>query len=97
MSRLVNRKLENFSFKNPITKRNEYLINVNKYKTYSSIVQNFSITHFYNIENNEKQIQLEILSNGPVISAFLVYDDFYAFNPKESIYIHEIKIQIDIS
>lgn len=64
------------------------LINVNKYKTYGSIVQNFSITHFYSIEKDEKQIQLEILSNGPVISAFLVYDDFYQFDPKKSIYIH---------
>lgn len=64
------------------------LINVNKYKTYSSIVQNFSITHFYSIEKEEEQIQIEILSNGPVIGAFLVYNDFYSFNPKESIYIH---------
>ena len=64
------------------------LINVNKYKVYSSIVQNFSITHFYSIEKDEKQIQLEILSNGPVMSAYLVYDDFYQFEPKNSIYIH---------
>lgn len=64
------------------------LIDVNKYKVYSSIVQNFSITHFYSIENKEEQIQLEILYNGPVLSAFLVYDDFYSFNPKKSIYIH---------
>lgn len=64
------------------------LINVNKYKTYSSIVQNFSITHFYMIDNNEEQIKLEILSNGPVISAFLVYNDYYFFDAKKSIYIH---------
>ena len=37
-----NRKLENFSFKNPITKRNEYLINVNK----------FNILKFNNIYND---------------------------------------------
>ena len=64
------------------------LIDVNKYKVYSSSVQSFSITHFYSIENIEEQIQLEILYNGPVLSAFLIYDDFYSFNPKESIYIH---------
>lgn len=64
------------------------LINVNDYKVYTSSVQSFSITHFYSIKNIEEHIQLEILYNGPVLSAFLIYDDFYSFNPKESIYIH---------
>lgn len=68
------------------------LISVNKYKVYSSIVQNFSITHFYKIQNNEQQIQLEILKNGPVLTAFTIYNDFYTFDAKDSIYIHNTNI-----
>jgi cathepsin B len=64
---------------------------VDKRKLYGSIVQNFSITHFYSIENDEKQIQLEILANGPVVSGFIVYQDYYIFDPKKDIYIHDEK------
>lgn len=73
---------------NPPFQYCQNLININEYKIYSSVTQNFSITHFYTIDNNEKQIQLEILTNGPVVTSFTVYDDFYYFNPKTSIYIH---------
>lgn len=65
---------------------NNVIVNRNKY--YGSIVQNFSITHFYSVDNHEKQIQLEILANGPVVSAFLVYEDFYTFDPKKGVYKH---------
>lgn len=67
-------------------------IMVEKSKLYGSISQNFSITHFYSIENDEKQIQLEILANGPVVSGFIVYGDYYTFDPKKDIYIHNKKL-----
>lgn len=66
-------------------------IMVDKNKFYGSISQNFSITHFYALENDEKQIQLEILANGPVVSGFIVYGDYYTFDPKKDIYIHNEK------
>lgn len=66
-------------------------IMVDKNKFYGSISQNFSITHFYSVENDEKQIQLEILANGPVVSGFIVYGDYYTFDPKKEIYIHDAK------
>lgn len=64
---------------------------VDKRKYYGSVVQNFSITHFYCIANDEKQIQLEIIANGPVVSAFLVYEDYYLFDSKKDIYVHDEK------
>ena len=65
-------------------------IDVNKSQMYGSIVQNFSITHFYMVESDMSQIQLEILSNGPVVSAFLVYEDFYTFDAKSEVYQHKV-------
>tara|TARA_B100001248_G_scaffold260079_1_gene247442 strand:+ start:86 stop:1522 length:1437 start_codon:yes stop_codon:yes gene_type:complete len=64
-------------------------IDIDEAKIYGSNVQNFSITHFYEILPDEKQIQLDILSNGPVVSAFLIYDDFYSFDSKTEIYLHK--------
>lgn len=64
-------------------------INIDETTIYGSVVQNFSITHFYQVPAIEQQIQLEILSNGPVVSAFLVYNDFYLFDAKNKIYAHE--------
>lgn len=65
-------------------------IDVNKSQMYGSIVQNFSITHFYQVRSDVSQIQLEIISNGPVVSAFLVYEDFYTFDATTEIYQHNV-------
>ncbi len=70
-------------------------INVDKTtKFYGVPYQHFYISHFYKL-TTEKQIQLDILSNGPVCSAFLVYEDFYIFSnstaSKTDVYIHDSK------
>lgn len=61
-------------------------------KFYGAPYQHFFISHFYKL-TTEKDIQLEIMSNGPVCSAFLVYQDFYFFanspSAKTDVYIHD--------
>lgn len=43
----------------------------------------------YNIEKNVKAIKYDILRWGPVLSAFLIYEDFYNYNPlKDGVYRH---------
>jgi len=66
----------------------------NTTKIYGSPFPHFSITHFYKLQS-EKEIQIDILCNGPVCSAFLVYEDFYLFanspDAKKKVYIHNDK------
>ena len=58
-------------------------------KIYGTPFQHFFITHFYKLPQNEKQIMMDILKNGPVCSSFKVYNDFYDFVPnKDLVYEH---------
>ena len=63
-------------------------------KFYGTPFKHYYITHFYQL-TTEKDIQLDILCNGPVCSAFLVYEDFYDFansdDAKNKVYIHDEK------
>lgn len=63
-------------------------------KFYGTPFKHYYITHFYQL-TIEKDIQLDILSNGPICSAFLVYEDFYNFansnDAKNKVYIHDKK------
>ena len=70
-------------------------ININTTsKFYGTPFKHHYITHFYQL-TTEKDIQLDILCNGPVCSAFLVYEDFYNFansnDAKNKVYIHDEK------
>ena len=43
----------------------------------------------YNIKNDVRSIQYDIMRWGPVLSAFLIYEDFYKYNPtSDGVYRH---------
>jgi len=56
----------------------DYTVPYNKDKTYGQ--------KSYSIENNEKQIQMELMTNGPTEAAFTVFEDFP--NYKTGVYQH---------
>ena len=65
---------------------------INTYK-YGTPAQNFNSLLVYKVRNaleNPDNIKAEIFKWGPVCSSFLVYQDFYSFNPtKDGVYIHD--------
>merc|ERR1712055_195106 len=56
----------------------DYSVPYNKDKTYGS--------NSYSLENNEAQIQMELMTNGPAEGAFTVFEDFP--NYKSGVYQH---------
>jgi len=58
---------------------------------YGSPAQHFNIFYFYTIGSmDERWIRYEIWKFGPICSSFLVYEDFYRFDPsQEKVYIHD--------
>lgn len=61
-------------------------------KNYGTAQQHFQALFVYNIQDplTEKNIQRDILQWGPIVSAFLVYDDFYRYDAKTMpVYIHD--------
>ena len=62
--------------------------NQNQTEYYGTPFQRFNISHFYKIPTNVDAIMKEIYANGPVVSTFTVYDDFYTFDGLE-IYRHD--------
>jgi len=73
-----------------------YIDNGNSY--YGNPSQNYYCLVYYNIKHVNKNIpyqtyiQYEILKYGPVNSSFVVYEDFWLFDPiKDGIYIHNEK------
>ena len=60
---------------------------------YGSPAQHYNILFFYGIGSlDERWIRYEIWKFGPVCSSFLVFDDFYRFDPlKDKVYIHDPK------
>merc|ERR1712098_461462 len=56
----------------------DYTVPYNKDKTYGS--------NSYSLENNEAQIQMELMTNGPAEGAFTVFEDFP--NYKSGVYQH---------
>jgi hypothetical protein len=63
-------------------------LNVDETKLYGWPVQRYHCNYFYNVPNNERQIQMEIQKHGPVCTTFIVYQDFYDFDG-EGVYIHQ--------
>lgn len=55
---------------------------------YGTPYNGYFITYFYNV--SVEFAKYEIFKNGPIVTSFIVYEDFYTFNPKneESVYIH---------
>jgi hypothetical protein len=61
---------------------------------YGSPAQNFTAFLVYKVNGattDSRNIMAEIYQFGPVVTSFIVYDDFYSFNPKDGVYIHNDK------
>lgn len=54
--------------------------NQNHTEYYGTPFQRFTISHFYKVPNNVNEIMKDIYVNGPVVSTFTVYEDFYKFD-----------------
>ena len=54
--------------------------NQNHTQYYGTAFQRFNISHFYKVPKNANEIMKEIYVNGPVVSTFSVYKDFYEFD-----------------
>lgn len=63
---------------------------------YGSPAQNFTAFVVYKVNDgltNVKNIMAEIYQFGPVVTSFLVYDDFYTFKPTvDGVYMHDEKL-----
>lgn len=61
--------------------------------TYGTPFNAFYISYFYTISAD--QATTEIYRNGPIVTSFLVFDDFYRFDAKKenSVYIHDPKFK----
>jgi len=65
-------------------------INVGRTKWYGTPQQHFRALFVYKVDSHEKAIMAEIFRWGPVVSSFVVYDDFYDFDPKTTpVYVHD--------
>jgi hypothetical protein len=59
--------------------------------SYGTPFEPYYISYFYTI--SVENAQYEIIKNGPFVTSFLVFEDFYTFNPKmeDAVYIHNKK------
>lgn len=86
-------------FYNPFTKRpfeycSDTIVDMNG-KNYGTPCQNFYSLLAYTVLNGKENndfIKYEIYRWGPICSSFIVYEDYYTFDPiKDGVYIHDEK------